>query len=273
MLTSYHVHTIRSDGESPARDFVDEAVQLGLDELGFSDHYVLLPAGTSASWSMPLTDISAYIGEIDALREQARDSLVVRCGIEADFEPDTVADLRDVLNSYPFDYVIGSVHFVDGFPVDECKEKWDVISQSDRNDIVRGYLDRIAQMARSGVFDFVGHLDLYKKFGYLPTVDISADMSLALDAIAAARMPIEINTSGLVKEIREIYPSEAVLRECRNRSIPVLITADAHRPEHLTRGYAEAVDLVERVGYDQVGVYENRRLGFSPLEALAKQLS
>jgi len=258
MLTSYHVHTIRSDGEATATDFAETAVRLRLDELGFSDHYVLLSKGKSADWSMPLDDLYAYCAEITELREKMSGKLVVRLGLEADFDPATASELGEVLRHYPFDYVIGSVHFVDGFPVDECKQKWDTLMQPQRNDIVIGYLDRIAQMARSGLFDFVGHLDLYKKFGYLPTVDVSSHIAAALDAIAASGMPIEINTAGLYKEIEEIYPSEAILRECRRRSIPILITADAHFPEHLTRGYAEARELAERVGYSNVVTFEGR---------------
>jgi histidinol-phosphatase (PHP family) len=260
MLTSYHVHTTRSDGEAAASDFVDAAVRIGLDELGISDHYVLLPAGKSAGWSMALDELPAYVAEIAELRGRVRGKLVVRCGLEADFDAATAAELGDILRAYPFDYVIGSVHFVDGFPVDKCKEEWDAITQPERNDIVLGYLDRIALMARSRLFDFVGHFDLYKKFGYLPTVDVSAETAGALDAVAAAGMPVEINTAGLYKDIREAYPSEAILRECARRSIPVVITADAHLPEHLTRGYAEASELARRAGCDRVAVYENRRV-------------
>lgn len=260
MLTSYHVHTARSDGEAKAADYIDAAIRLGLDELGFSDHYVLLAEGQSADWSMALDELPSYCAQIAELKQKMRGKLVVRCGLEADFDPATAAGLDEVLRSYPFDYVIGSVHFVDGFPVDRCKEDWDAITQAQRNDIVLGYLDRVTQMARTGYFDFVGHFDLYKKFGYLPTMNVSAQIDAALDAVAASGMPAEINSAGLVKDIAEVYPSEAILLKCAKRSIPVIITADAHLPEHLTRGYAEAGQLADRTGCRRVSQYENRRL-------------
>ncbi len=120
-------------------------------------------------------------------------------------------------------------------------------------------------MARTGAFDFVGHLDLYKKFGYLPTVDVSKWITRALDAIADAGMAVEINASGLVKPIGEPYPSEDILRQCRARSIPILITADAHTPQDLTRGYPEAQELAHRAGYDSVARFAGRRRSLTPL--------
>lgn len=260
MLTSYHVHTNRSDGEAPASDVVEAAIKLGLDELGISDHYVLLPGGKSSSWSMPLTDLPAYFAELDELREEVRGKLVIRSGVEADFDPGTYAELRDILAEHPFDYVIGSMHYVDGFPIDMNREPWDALSEAERNQIVVAYLDRMAQLAKSGVFDFVGHFDLYKKFGFLPTVDVSEQLATALDAIAAAGIPMEINTSGWYKDIKECYPSEHILREARRRSIPILITADAHYPEDLTRDFDKARLLASKVGYDSVAAFEKRRM-------------
>lgn len=265
MLTSYHVHTNRSDGEAPARDFVKAALDIHLDELGFSDHYVLVTGAKVPAWSMALDELPDYCSEISQIQAEMRGRLAVRCGIEADFDSATAGELAEVLEQYPFDYVIGSVHFVDGFPVDECKQKWDEITQSERNEVALGYLDRIEQMARSGLFDIVGHFDLYKKFGYLPTVDVSEPVASALDAIAESRMALEINASGLVKQIGEPYPSEHILRQCRARSIRVVITADAHVPQDLTRGYEDARALARRAGYDCVVRFEGRQMSACPL--------
>ncbi len=119
IVTSYHVHTIRSDGEAPARDFAEAALGMHLNELGFSDHYVLIEGGSVPDWSMALDELPNYCEEIENIRAEMHGKLTVRCGIEADFDPATVKELDKLLRDYSFDYVIGSVHFVDGFPVDE----------------------------------------------------------------------------------------------------------------------------------------------------------
>src|SRR5262245_25345967 len=111
MLTSYHNHTTWSDGKATLAEQMAAAEQAGLDELGISDHYVPSPYAV-IDWSMPLERLGDYVA---ALKKAADSSPAVplRIGLEADYFPQTVAALRDELARYPFDYVIGSVHFTD----------------------------------------------------------------------------------------------------------------------------------------------------------------
>ena len=259
MLTSYHVHSKFSDGENTIQEIVNAGVSAHLDELGISDHYALLSGNRTVPWSMKLDSLPQYFEEISAAKESVKDKLVVRYGLEADFDPDAVNELRDVLQSHPFDYVIGSIHFVNGFPIDELKDYWDQLAESERNDMICEYWNRIAALANCGLFNFAGHLDLYKKFGYLPTVDTSKEMRNALDEIAKSGIAVELNTSGWYKDIKEAYPSQIILQECRKRSIPVLITADAHNIANLTRAYDRAASLLKGIGYNQLTAFANRK--------------
>jgi histidinol-phosphatase (PHP family) len=257
MLTSYHNHTTWSDGKTSLPAMVEGARAAGLDELGISDHCVLAPSGLEVEWSMPLERVGDYVAE---LREAAATAgLTLRIGIEADFFPETVDDLRDRLAPFPFDYVIGSVHYVDGFPIDDNAARWEALSEAERNQVWRGYWERIGQMAGSGVYDFAAHLDLPKKFGFRPTIDLGKEARAALDALAAADVAIEINTAGWSLPAREAYPSLELLRAARERQIPLLINADAHRPEHLTHHFDRARNLARRAGYDELIRYEKRR--------------
>lgn len=260
MLTSYHVHSKLSDGQTTIPELAQAAVEAGIDELGVSDHYVLLPGGETVDWGMPLDALSGYVEEIRRTAEEFHDRIIIRCGLEADFMPTTVDELGQTLKAYPFDYVIGSVHFVDGFPIDECAEKWDALSRGERDDVIRAYWNRVADMADSELFDFAGHLDLYKKFGHKPSVDITEDIAAALDAIARSGMAVEINTAGWYLPAGEAYPSAEILVECRKRGIPVLITADAHNPANLTRGFERARELVRETGYTSLSTFANREM-------------
>src|SRR5207245_6846079 len=118
MLTSYHNHTTWSDGAPTLAAQIQAARGAGLDELGISDHYVLYPGGEPVEWSMPPDLLGDYVLELRAAAAETK-GLVLRLGIEADYFPETVDELRCRLAPYPFDYVIGSVHFLDGFPLDE----------------------------------------------------------------------------------------------------------------------------------------------------------
>ncbi len=262
MRTSYHVHSRWSDGEGEIEDFLEAALALGMDEIGLSDHYVLGPAGWTPSWSMPPDALNDYLAALACLTV----GVAVRCGLEVDFFPETTSVVQESLVGQPLDYIIGSVHFVDGFPIDENARNWEVLTQDERNSVIRGYWTRIREMAESGLFDIAGHLDLTKKFGFVPTVDMRAEVCVALDAIAHADMAVEINTAGWYKPCRDVYPESWIIHACFERRIPVVVTADAHSPAHLTRGYDRAYSLLHGVGYRRVAQFSKRRRITSPIE-------
>jgi histidinol-phosphatase (PHP family) len=257
MITSYHVHSNISDGNNTISELVEAAARQGLDEIGISDHYVLLSEGRSASWSMPLDYIPAYLDAIESAARAARGKVAVRRGLEVDFCPDSIDSVAKLIHNYGFDYVIGSVHFVGSFPIDDCKAYWDELPDGKADEIIQRYWENIRLMAESRVFRVAGHLDLYKKFGYLPSFDARPLIAKALDAIADFGMAVELNTSGWHKAaVKEPYPSLGILRDCAARDIPIIITADAHNVNELTRDYDRARILVESVGgrlIDRVG--------------------
>ncbi len=266
MLASYHVHSVLSDGRSTILEHVRAAVDAGLDELGISDHYVLLGDRRAVDWSMPLDGLEDYFEELRAAVAEVEGKLVVRYGLEADYDPETVEELGEILRSYPLDYVIGSVHYVDGFTIDASKEGWARFSQRDIDDIIRAYWDKVLGMARSELFDFVGHLDLYKKFGHRPSVDVSWQVDAVLDVIAQSEMAVELNTAGWHKDVREAYPSPEIVRGCFRRSIPMLVTADAHHCSELTRDYERGTRVLREAGYSQKAVYAGRRMRLVELD-------
>ncbi len=256
MQVSYHNHTNMSDGNFSLAEMLDGACRAGLDAFGISDHFVLSPGGHSLDWSMPLDFLEEYV---DTLRAAKARAPWLRIGVEADYFPETVDRLRARLASLPFDYVIGSVHIVDGFCVDLVPELWAAIDQEERNARWRLYWVRLRELAESGFCDFVGHLDLPKKFGYLPTIDLTAEETAALDAIAAAGIAIELNTAGWDKPIGEAYPSLRLLREARRRDISLVISADAHQPQDVANHYTEARALARQAGYTETVGFEARK--------------
>jgi histidinol-phosphatase (PHP family) len=265
MKTSYHVHSRWSDGKTGIAELIAAAGEAGLEELGISDHYVLAPPPQVVSWSMPLDRLGDYLADVDAATAAAPAGLIVRRGVEADFFPGQEAAIRAALAPHRFDYVIGSVHYVDGFAVDASRPGWDRLSPDEREAMHRGYWERIVGLANTGLYDIVGHLDLTKKFGYRPESDLSAEIAEALDAIAAADMVVEVNTAGWHMMAREAYPAPDLLRECYRRGIPTQINADAHMPATLTRDFDRAAALLREVGYTQVARFAGRQRTLVPV--------
>ena len=262
-MDSYHNHTDFSDAKASLAEMAAAAESAGLDEFGVSDHLVLHPEGKSFAWAMPPERLDEYAAEVRRVSRAARRP--VRLGVEADFFPATVTKLGALLSRYPFDYIIGSVHFAGDFLVDEKRAPWAKLDEGERQAKWDRYWDLIAQLARSRAFDFVAHLDIPKKFGHRMTEETPAPALAALDAIAEAGMAVEINTSGWHQPCREAYPAPALLKEARRRGIPILINADAHDPTHVARSYGPALLLARDAGYTQTVRFEGRRRSFVPL--------
>ncbi len=260
MLTSYHNHTLWSDGKSPLEDMLSAAREFKLDEIGISDHLTCSPEGKSFDWSMPLSFLPEYVSTLTAAAAAERTSLKIRTGIEADFFEETAAAVKAGLDRCPFDYVIASLHFAGAFPVDASPEHWEALSGEGRNEIWRVYWINMAKMAESRLGDIIGHLDLPKKFGVKPTVDFSREEEIALDAIAASGAAVEINTAGWHVPAAQAYPSLRLLKETCARNIPLVINADAHVPAHLHRDFEKAKALAKEAGYREVVRFEKRKM-------------
>jgi histidinol-phosphatase (PHP family) len=263
-VTSYHNHTTWSDGVEPVSAMIEGARKSGLDEVGISDHYVLTPDFRQVAWSMNTDLLAEYVAQVSQVIEKT-EGIAVRLGIEVDYFPETIELVRRRIAQYSFDYLIGAVHFVNGFSIDSNAGPWEELTQNDRDDIWRGYWQRLRAAAETGLFDIAGHFDLPKKFGYFASVDLNKEALGALDAIAAAGMAVEINTSGWEKPVREAYPSLFYLKEANRRRIPLIISADGHKPDDLTRHFDRARELAAESGYTEVLCFHQRRRFTCPL--------
>jgi len=286
MLATYHNHSTWSDGKASITEILASARSQGIDEVGISDHWVLHPRGTQFKWAMATNALPDYVSAIRSLRDNARlgDSPRIRLGLEVDWHPGNAQRLHDVLDQYPFDYIIGSVHQIEiprdkdhvdpapvEFMIDGSASAWEKLSQDQINLMHRQYWLNVKSLAHSGVFDIVAHIDLPKKFAFYPTVDLSCEIGDALDAIAAAKTPtgcqlvVELNTAGWHKPCADAYPTLEILRECRRRDIPTTINADAHHPDHLLRDFDRAAERLAAAGYTQIARFSQRQFRLEPL--------
>ena len=257
----YHIHTRRcghATGE-PA-EFLAVARARGLGEIGFAEHipqYFLPAARRNPGLAMAAEELEAYVAEILALSHESRE-ITVRLGIEADYVPGYEEVLAAILGRYPFDYVLGSIHYLDGWGFDNPAEIGGYAGR-DIDLFYRNYCRTLKRMVSTGLFDVVAHPDLPKKFGYRPRGDIASLYEETVSAIAAAGVAVEVNTAGLRQPAGEIYPAPIFLELCYRYGVPVTLGSDAHRPEDVGRDFEKAVDLLLRVGYREVATFEKRR--------------
>jgi histidinol-phosphatase (PHP family) len=258
MLVDYHVHTaLCGHAVGEMEEYVRTAVEKGLEEMGFNDHaptfHVQDPFLAMAADQLPL-----YVEQVLALRRKYPRPRI-RLGIEADFVPGHEKDLRRLLSRYEFDYVYGSVHIIGDWRFDDTRLYPDNYRGREAEQAHRDYFELIQRSVRSGLFDIIGHMDLIKKFNHWARPQIDELLERTIRTVAEAGVCVEVNTSGLRKPCREIYPSETILTLCRRYDVPVTLGSDAHHPREVGMDFKRAVDLLGRVGYTRIATYERRR--------------
>jgi len=257
MLFDYHMHTpLCGHATGHPRDYAAEAVRKGLQEIGFSEHNPM--PEKFDDWRMDLSDFSEYLRLVGEARKEFP-KLPIRLGLECDFLPGKEGWIRELAQKADFDYFIGAVHYITpDWDVDNPMKlaRW---KDQPVEEVWTRYFKAMSQAAQSGLFDFMAHPDLVKKFGHIPKGDLRPYYRETLDAIQAAGIAIEVSTAGLRKEVMEIYPSKVFLEEAFRRNIPVLISSDSHAPGEVGYEFSQALDLVKEVGYREITAFMGRK--------------
>ena len=270
MIVDYHLH-LRDPAEriehtvSAVERFVETAIARGVDEIGFTEH-VYYFAQTREIWDLPyqtercVYDLDAYC---DVVLAAKRRGLPVKLALEVDFVGERQERLSELLAPYPWDYLLGSVHWVDGEAVDEEPGLWQTNTVEDG---WRRYSAALIALATSGAVDVLAHPDLAKIFGLRPAPPLVAELheQIAL-AVAVSGVAIEVSTAGLRKPVGELYPDPELLHACVRLGVPVTIASDAHVPDLVGYEFPRALELARDVGCRTVAVFESRFARQEPL--------
>ncbi len=262
-LADYHIHTplCRHATAWPV-DLAQRAVHLGFDEIGFADHNPM-PAPFD-DWRMLLEELPQYLDAVAQARSQFP-QLNIRLGLECDFLPGQEAWIEKLATLADWDFLIGSVHYLpEGWEVDHPKYIGRHAGAAE--DIWTSYWKTYERCIRSGLFDFVAHPDLPKKFGFRPEGDLRRFYEPSIQALAECDIAFEINTAGLRKDCQELYPARQFLELAHEAGVPLLINSDAHALEELGAGFPEALALAREIGYNSVARFAKRQRRCVPLD-------
>lgn len=259
MRVDLHNHTeLCNHAVGTTKSYIEKAINVGIDVYGFSDH---APMNFDPKYRMDISKQNDYENDILALKEIYQNDIEILLGYEVDFMQDQTLMLEEILNSN-VDYLIGSVHFIQeknddlwGFDNPEFIGKY---KEKNIDNIWKDYFSAIESLAKSNLFDIVGHFDLIKVFKYLPNKDIRILAQSALKEIKKSNMILEINPAGLRKPIKEQYPSKPLLEVAYDLGIPITFGSDAHAIDQIGFGYEEITTLAKEIGYTQCMTFKNR---------------
>lgn len=274
VLINFHVHSTGSDGKQTPEEVIKEAINAGIDFMCFTDHYKQ-PFLIEPNWPTDKFHSPAYVEDIKRLQEQYQDKIDISFGAEFDWIEPYSEWLKKEISKEKYDYIIGSVHVIVKndklfYALDFGKgnhAKW--LATAERiggiESFAKEYYRQVRLLAKSGLYDSVGHFDLIKIYNkdscyFSENSDwYKKEVLSALDAIATAKMAIEINIRGFHKAIETQYPSLWILEEARKRNIPITIGSDAHRVGEVGQDLDKAYELARKAGYKEIVRFKARK--------------
>jgi histidinol-phosphatase (PHP family) len=266
VLVDYHMHLRKPDRDREEVDhtargverYAEIASNRGVDEIGISEHLYYFQE-TAAVWDLSYQHercIHSLDTYCDAVLEARRRGAKVKLALEVDWVPAHADAIAEALAPYPWDYLLGSVHWIDGLAIDGRPGWWE---QAPPEDVWRRYVGALTEAARSAHFDVLAHPDLVKLFGHRMEWDW-APLVEVLDGVA-----LEISTAGLYKPVRELYPDSSLLSLARDAGVTITLASDAHFAEDVGRDLDRAVEHARGAGYDTVTVFDRREPREEPL--------
>jgi histidinol-phosphatase (PHP family) len=259
------VHSTRShDGRATIVEQCERAVELGLDEIGFTEHKDFDPADPVVNYF----DYDAYVREIEDARQRFDGQLTIRAGVEIDYQSWFEADIAKYLEAHQFDFVIGSVHYVDRQMIMTPEYN----AQRDRRRAYEDYFSAVRESVESGLFDIVGHLEYANRRGiaawghYQPEL-YQESLTDLFQEMAARDTVFEINTAGLHQNLGVTYPcADTIMMYAQCGGNLLSIGSDAHHPDQLGHAYVQAARTAIAAGLTEVCTWHERRMRLVALQ-------
>jgi histidinol-phosphatase (PHP family) len=259
----YHIHTrFSTDSQSEPEELCRRAIELGLPEIGFSEHWDVGPYEEVTRFLQPV----AWWQELTRLRRLYEGQLTLRAGIEIAEPHLYLQESADMVAMLPFDYVLGSVHFVGPHMMfDEA-----YFRQHQADEIYESYFAELERMVRSADIDIVAHFDIPARtgipiFGYEVRRYGSA-IRTVLKVVVERGLALDVNTAGLRKPAGNLMPDPQILRWYRALDGERLtLGSDAHTVEQLGLNLEKALQVIREAGFGYLTRYEKRNPGKIPI--------
>jgi len=271
-VIDYHIHIERGPYNLEwVKQFWAQAEKRGLTEIGITEHahnfrefqtiYEHLwnsPSHDAATSSWLQRHFEYSIEEYLELLEGAKKAgIPLKVGLEADYFPDCEGEIRSLLDTYSFDFILGSVHFLEAWSFDwkpDCG--W---SSRDVDSVYQAYINLMKKMAQSKLFDVLAHLDVIKVFGHRAKTSLDVEWASLLQLVGEMNLAIEVSSAGIRKPVAEIYPHRNLIQQAASLNIPITIASDAHTPSDVGDRWEEVVAIARSSGYRKYCSFTGRK--------------
>jgi histidinol-phosphatase (PHP family) len=249
MSVDMHNHTILCNHATGSiEEYIKQAIAKKIKYFGFADH---APMNFDQKYRMHFDQMHEYEKNVLRAKEKFQNEITVLLGYEVDFLEGYID--KKVLEA-DVDYLIGSVHFLNKWGFDN-PEFIGEYKNKDINLLYQEYFDAIENLAKSGLFQIVGHIDLIKVFNYKPTKDIKSIAQSAIKTIKKNNLVVELNVSGYRKPVCEPYPGREIMELLSEHDIAITFSSDAHEPEHVGYMKENIHQYAKEFGYKKCATF------------------
>ncbi len=247
--TDFHDHVVRSS----ALQMAQSAHERGIRILGLSEHVFQMSEARAPLTHMeqegPILTIQEYIAQVKAAGQQA--GVDVRLGLEVDFIPEKNATIQASLQGYPWDFLIGSVHQVDG----ELFERDNKLKKEQGEARWLRYLQLLREAVQSGFFSLVSHpVRMRYNNPYLPpNVDNEYEQLAAL--ATQHDIALEINGYDTLTHPEMV---RQLAKACALHNTPISVGSDAHNPRQIAQAHEQTEAILREAGITKVRIWKQR---------------
>lgn len=257
-----HVHTcVSPDSEAPLEKICERSYKRGLNSIIITNHFEYYTRKNNGKLSMERSFIDDSLKEINDCREKFSGKLEILFGMEMGQVHYWPEDVKSVVESYPFDYIIGSIH-----KIEDIDLKYGDYSRENMENQNMKYLYLMYDMVREGEYDCVGHLDLVKRYAAKQhqknnLMDrYEKNIRDILNIVIERGKGIEINTSGLRQLTGEFMPSIEIISLYKKLGGKIItIGSDSHTQDDVGAGFDESVNLLKELGFKKITLYRRRK--------------
>lgn len=259
------------------RSYCDAAAAKGIEQLAITEHcsrFDRIAEMVLPHWVRPQTgelaaatthvlaqegraDLDAYV---EALLGAQDAGLPILIGLEVDYLPGTVEAMSQVLADYPFDILLGSVHWLDDWLFDAYgtpafAAEWD---RRNTDDVFAHYVDSILELATSGLVDVLAHIDVIKVAGHRPA-RLAEHEARLVDGLAGTDVVIEFSSAGFRKPVAATYPSSNLLDQLLAAGFELTTASDAHTVEQIGWEFEQLTTELDKRGIDTLTTFSRRQ--------------
>lgn len=271
MISSdFHMHTdFSTDSDTPAREMIEEAIKKNLDTICVTDHYDMdYPFYEDMGAEAFSLDVDEYLKTLHVLKDEYADRIDIRVGIEIGLQPHLGEHYKKVMQKFAFDFVIGSVHVING--KDPYYQEM-LLEGTDEELYREAFLETLKNLENVNDFDVLGHIDYVVRYGKHQARDYSyskyADLlDKILNRVIFMGKGIEINTSGFKYGLDFSHPHPDVIKRYRELGGEVItIGADGHKPEHIAYDFYKVSEILKSCGFKYYTEFKARKPIFKQL--------